>query len=64
MQYFVLADVAQRVERLDDNLKVAGISPLCAASFIPTQLACWHKYLQLEIPQSELLKRNESNRVY
>ena len=50
------------------NLRIiqfAGSRQLCATMFLPTMFACWHTYVfSGEDKESELLKRDESNRVY
>ena len=43
-----IGDIAQFVERFDDDLKTAGSSPLCAPIFLSTKFVCWHTSLQLE----------------
>ena len=54
--YSAKLNIAQLVERLDDDLKAAGSSPLSVSIFLPTKFACWHASLQLET-QSKWLKR-------
>ena len=44
----VSADTAQLVERWNDYLEIACLSPLYATIFLPTMFACWHTSLQAE----------------
>ena len=43
-----MADTATLVENWDDDLDIAGLSPLYATIFLPTMSACWHTSLQME----------------
>ena len=49
-KYLVLCigDIAQLVERWNDDSEIAGSNPLYATIFLPTMFACWHTPLQME----------------
>ena len=47
IQSLVSDDTAQLVEHWDDDLEMAGLSPLYANIFLPAMLDCRHTSLQM-----------------
>ena len=48
LKYFAIADTAQLVEHLTDDLEITGLKPLYATVFPQTIFACRHTSLQME----------------
>ena len=61
IKVFVSAYTAQFVERWDDDLDIAGSSPMYAIICRLIMFVCWHILVKGGEPQWEWPKRNESN---